>query len=298
MRGHGTGEEPKWVSIAGDQTDRVESCALVLSAMGIDHVFDARAHELLVGDQDVESARYHLNEYSSENHNWPAPAPPIPALHLQTPPTVLLLIFLFLFFCYTGPWSAGNRWFACGVIDSAAILEQGEWWRLVTALTLHADSAHLVGNCLIGGIMIHFLSKTVGYGLSWLLLVLNGMAGNFLNVLFHRYNHISLGFSTAVFAAIGIFTGLQCIRRKENTVKAIILPLGAGAGLLAFLGSEGVRTDLGAHFFGFFCGICSGVFLSRTGGVTNRSSWLQIVLLGISLSSILLCWVFALNCIV
>ncbi len=293
---HGTGEEARWVSIAGDQTDRLGSCTLVLSAMGIDHVLDESTCELLVVDKDAESARYHLNEYRSENLNWPAPTPPIPAFHSQSPPTVLLIIFLALFFFYTGPWSVGNRWFVCGVIDSEAILEHGEWWRLVTALTLHADAAHLIGNCLTGGVIIHFLSKTVGYGSAWVLLLLDGMAGNFLNILFHRHTHISLGFSTSVFAAIGILTGLQCIRTKRYTVKAFILPLGAGAGLLAFLGSEGVRTDLGAHFFGFFCGICSGVLLSRLGGVTNRRSALQIVLLGIFLSLLLLCWVFALNC--
>ena len=45
----------------------------------------------------------------------------------------------------------------------------------------------------------------------------------------------------------------------------VILPLGAGVGLLAFLGTEGERTDLGAHLFGFCCGIIAGLLANITG---------------------------------
>jgi membrane associated rhomboid family serine protease len=290
------GGEPHLVAIAGPEADRIESLSLVLSAVGIEHVLDERDKKLLVADQDAESALFHLNEYRTENLNWPPLPPPRPTLHPQTPPTLLMMGLLTLFFAHTGSWSTDSRWFTQGAIDSVAILDRGEWWRLLTALTLHADLVHLTGNCLIGGVMIHFLSKTVGYGWAWLLLLLNGFAGNLLNILLRQDPHISVGFSTSVFAAIGIFTGLQFIRLKERPIKELMLPLGAGAGLLAFLGSEGVRTDLGAHFFGFVCGIASGILLGRTGVLaTNLRPSFQPLLFSVSLSSILLCWMLALR---
>jgi membrane associated rhomboid family serine protease len=206
------------------------------------------------------------------------------------------MVLLALFFLHTGPWSSGSQWFERGAINSAAILGQGEWWRLVTALTLHADLVHLVGNSLIGGLIIHLLSKTIGYGFAWLCLLLNGATGNLLNIILRRQPHISVGLSTAVFAAIGMLTGLQLGRFTSRSLRDILLPLGAGAGLLAFLGSEGVHTDLGAHFFGFIIGICSGVLLSYT-DLTKRlqrpavQGWLLLF----SLMTLLLCWRLALR---
>ncbi len=290
------GGEQYLVQIAGPEAGRLESLALVLSAVGIEHMLDERTHELLVADQDAESALFHLNEYRTENLDWPPPPPPRPIVHPQPPLTLLMMGLFALFSLHTGSWSTSSRWFARGAIDSIAILDHGEWWRLVTALTLHADLVHLLGNCLIGGAMIHFLSKTVGYGWAWLLLLLNGFTGNLLNILLRQHHHISVGFSTSVFAAIGIFTGLQLIRLKGNPVKGFILPLGAGAGLLAFLGSEGVQTDLGAHFFGFICGIISGILLCCTDVFAKKSNTsLQPLLFSISLAGFLFCWILALS---
>jgi rhomboid protease GluP len=203
---------------------------------------------------------------------------------------------LALFFTYTGPWSAGNPWFIRGAIDSAAVLDRGEWWRLLTALTLHADQVHLVGNCLIGGVILHFLGKTFGYGLAWLLLLFNGGLANFLNIALRRQPHLSVGLSTSIFAAIGLFTGLQLSRFKTRPLRELLLPLAAGAGLLAFLGSEGIRTDLGAHFFGFICGVCCGAGLDLAGILERtRRPFVQCVLFLISLATILLCWLLAWN---
>ena len=276
--------------------DPLETLSLVLSAVGIDHQIDERTHQLLVTDKDVDSAVFQIDAYRTENLNWPPPPLPRQTLHPQTPPTLLMMGILALFFAYTGPWSAESRWFSRGAIDSVAILDHGEGWRLVTALTLHADLVHLTGNCLIGSMMIHFLGKMLGYGLSWLLLILTGFTGNLLNVILHQQPHLSVGLSTSVFAAIGIFTGLQCTRFSRHSAKAMMLPLGAGLGLLAFLGSEGVRTDLGAHFFGFISGLCSGILLNRSGIIQKtQRPLLQAVFFFSSLAIIGFSWLMALN---
>jgi len=283
------------VRIAGKNTAPLESLSLVLSAVGIEHFLDEQTDELQVAVEDAETAVFHLNEFLAENQNWPAPPPPRQTLHPQTPPTLMMLGLLALFYLHTGPWASESRWFAQGAIDSVAILTQGQWWRLVTALTLHADLVHLAGNCLIGGLTIHFLGRTTGYGLAWLLLILDGLIANLLNVVLHRQPHISVGLSTSVFAAIGIFTGLQLTRLSARPVKGLLLPLGAGAGLLAFLGSEGVQTDLGAHFFGFITGISTGVLLGSTGLIEKfRRPLFQAISFGISLATIMLCWLLAL----
>ena len=256
--------EPELVRIACYTASELESASLVLTAVGITHTCEEDSSTVLIPGQEAPNALSHLEAYRKENVNWP-PEPVSPSPGEQTrPPTVFTIMLLALFFAYTGPWQENSQWFMKGAIDSQAIVDLGQWWRLVSALTLHADLVHLAGNCLIGGFVIHLLCKLIGYGTGWLVLLLDGAAGNALNILIREESHHSVGLSTSVFAAVGIFTGLQFFRTGWQSWKSLILPLGAGAGLLAFLGSEGVRTDLGAHFFGFLSGLVSGVILNQT----------------------------------
>jgi len=280
--------------VAHGEPDRLELLSLVLTAVGVAHRLDAENMELLVAEHDAADALFHLRQYELENANWP-PLPPLPRpIHPQTPPTLALMAMLVLFFMHTGPWVNGNDWFARGAVDGPAIMAQGEWWRLATALTLHADLVHLTGNCLIGGLLIHLLGKTVGYGLAWLLLISNGMAGNLLNVAVRDQPHLSVGLSTAVFAALGLLVGLQLGHSQTRRLRDLLVPLGAGAGLFAALSGEGVRTDFGAHFFGVLIGLCCGALLDLTGAVTFcRRPIVQALLFALSLTIVMGCWALA-----
>lgn len=289
-------QEADLIAIADDESGQVDALSLVLSAVGIEHWHDQASGRLLVANEDAPAALFHLSQYHLENRDWPPPKPLHQPLSPQSQPTLLVMIAIALFFAHTGPWSTGNVWFNRGAMDSAAILKHGEWWRLLTALTLHADLSHLLGNCLIGGLVIHLLSRMIGYGQSWLLLLLTGAIGNLCNIAFRQQPHLSVGFSTSVFAAIGLLTGLQLGRSATRSFKALLLPLGAGAGLLAFLGSEGVRTDLGAHLFGFVSGIGGGWLFSRTGLVERfQTPALQFSLLLMALALPILAWIWALH---
>jgi hypothetical protein len=69
----------------------------------------------------------------------------------------------------------------------------------------------------------------------------------------------------------------------------------AGLGLLAFTGTAGENTDLGAHLFGFVCGFGGGLALAL--GV--RIEWLQSARVqaataAIAVSAVVGAWVWAL----
>ncbi len=276
--------------VAQGEHDHISACALVLAAMGIDYLQQDTL--LLVPREEADQARQQLQAYLEENSNWPPPPNWIQLRHRQTPtpPTLLMIGGLFLFFQVTGPWHPGNPWFEAGAIDSSQILDHGQWWRLVTGLSLHADTMHVLGNCLIGGFMVHLLCTTIGYGSGWLLLLLTGALANFINIVIRNGPHYSVGFSTAVFATIGMFSGLQ-IKLSRNSPLRFLIPLGAGAGLLAFLGSEGKHTDLGAHLFGFFCGIVVGLLIILTNLIKIAdNTTIQRFLFCCALAIIFLCW--------
>lgn len=255
-------QEGEGIIIAKGGHEYILNCSLVLSAVSIGHQVDPAAGVILVGREDSQQAIQELQAFEEENRNWPPPPNYMREIQrTENPPTLLMIGGLIIFYIVTGPWLSTNPWFQAGAIDSGTILEHGQWWRLITALTLHADQMHLVGNCVIGGFMVHLLCKTTGYGTGWLALVLSGMAGNLMNIGLRDSPHYSVGFSTAIFAAIGIFCGLQLTNRRSSLIRQLILPLGAGAGLLAMLGTEGEQTDLGAHLLGFGCGLGCGLLL-------------------------------------
>jgi len=249
-----------------------------------------------VEEKSFSAAAKQLEAYFSENRNWPPPKPKTNRFDAgETPPTFLMMTCLALFHWITGPWQQNNLWFEKGAINSNAIIHHQQWWRLFTSLSLHADQLHLISNIVIGGFLVHLLCRSIGYGTGWLVIILTGALGNLVNIAFRTIEHHSVGFSTAIFSAIGISCGLQ-LRLKNPSVKQLLLPLGAGISLLALLGTEGERTDLGAHFFGFTCGIISGILIRKF----NISQYtvrplIQSVLFFLALFILLTSWWLALK---
>ena len=244
------------VVLARGRREDLADLALLLAARRVPHVLRRRSGALLVAWKDRDRALSEWRDYAEENAAWPEP-PPLPGpVHRVTPLTWCLILALAFFHVHTGHWTNGNPWFLAGAADSLAI-RRGEGFRLVTALTLHADSSHLLGNALVGGIVLQLLCRQTGQGVAWLLTLLAAAAGNACNSLLRPEPHLSVGFSTAVFAAIGLLCGIQRFHSRRALFR-LLAPLGAGVGLVAMLGAEGARTDLGAHLFGLACGLGLG----------------------------------------
>ena len=171
----------------------------------------------------------------------------LPATRYAALGSVLMALLLLAFFAVTGPRAGGSEWFSAGASDAERVL-QGEWWRAITALTLHADSAHVISNVGIGTLVVGAVMRSEGVGLGSALVVASGTLGNLVNAWAHQTLHRSVGFSTAVFGAIGILGGLAYVhgRRRAHRLRPAWTALGVGLALLAMLGS-GERSDVLAH---------------------------------------------------
>ncbi|MDR9501763.1 MAG: rhomboid family intramembrane serine protease [Desulfurivibrionaceae bacterium] len=244
--------------------------SLVLSAVAIPHIVGEAPEEyaIWVAPAAIHAAQHQIFLYEEENRPQPDGQERYQDKDYFNPPTLLIMGLFVFFFLETGPWQDHSLWFASGAVNREAILSGHQWWRLLTALTLHADVVHLVGNVVLGGVIIHLLCKVLGTGLGWALIVMTGVSGNLVNVMLHRSQHLSVGFSTAVFGAVGLLCGLEMVRRRRW--QGVLLALGAGLGLLAMLGTGGERVDLGAHLWGFVVGLVMGGVTSfgrqRAGG--------------------------------
>jgi rhomboid protease GluP len=255
---------------------RVRLWALVLEARYIPCRIepDGMGWQLLVPAEHLAAAREELRLFEEENRNWPPPEPPALPLVENTLANLSVLILLATFHNLTQLDISlfGHHpvdWVALGNAHAAKILD-GQWWRLATSLTLHADWLHLFSNLTLGGLFIVFLCRELGSGLAWSLLLASGILGNLANACLQSPDHRSVGASTIVFGAVGILAAQSLLRYRRQRQRRWPLPAAAALALLALLGTEGKNTDLGAHLFGFLFGTGLGLIAEYLVGRYGR----------------------------
>ena len=247
---------------------QLQDWSLVLAAKQIPwrSQLNATNHsELYVPAPFFLAACHELRQFEAENRNWPPRIEEIKTTE-NTVATIWILILLAVFHNLTThqiniPNLPNFDWFSAGNADAEKIVS-GQWWRTVTALTLHSGALHLTGNIIFGGIIITRLAHLLSSGPAWFLIIVSGAIGNLINALVHGQNHHSIGFSTSVFAALAILSVTTMALQTRYSWRRWPLPLMAGCALLALMGTSGEQTDLGAHLFGFFSGIlCAAMAL-------------------------------------
>jgi len=271
--------------------------SLVLSAAKIPHrvlYINPKHLEIYIASDLHLEAEQELVAYELENANWPPEttansfAPAFRAMSL------VVVAFLVYIYSQTGDWSQNSPWFEHGAGNSEAILDKLQLYRLVTALTLHADVVHLLSNCILGGFLLHFFLGIAGNGLGLFILLFTGTLANYINVLAHGPGHYFVGFSTAIFSVIGMLCTISFLLRGKRAIFHFFMPVMAGLALLALLGSSGERTDLGAHFFGLLCGLVAGNIIRLGFFDTLRDSFtVQVTLSFFSFFIVYFCWKIA-----
>lgn len=270
-----------------------DQLALVLAAMGIASRLERGVEgvALWTAAADAAAARRQLAAYERENAPRPVRSTPLrPGREAWHGAVAYALLLLLIFGAQRRDlWSLG--WLDAGAALAGPI-QAGDWWRTVTALTLHVDHGHLLGNLLAGAVIGTLAAQLLGQGLAWLAILLAGAVGNLAAALLHAPDHAAIGASTAVFAALGIVSAYTRQRRwlERHLRLRRLAPLGAGVLLLANLGFGGERTDVGAHLTGFAAGLTVGWALARWSEFVPRSQRAQRVYGGLIVALIAVAW--------
>jgi membrane associated rhomboid family serine protease len=246
---------------------RADEWAVVLAAAGIPHWMRHRLDgwALIVpaaaAGEAVESLAAYDRENAAEGVDGREATGPSRPLSVAGMVVALLLVG---FFAITGPRAGRSAWFEHGGADAARIVA-GEWWRTVTALTLHADGPHLLGNAVACAILMTAVVQHLGPGVGLWLVLLAGAGGNALTAAVHGGGHVSVGASTAVFGAVGLLATLRIVapRRVGARPGKWWVVLAAALVLLALLGT-GPNADVLAHLFGFLAGAALGLLAALT----------------------------------
>ncbi|MEM8646223.1 MAG: rhomboid family intramembrane serine protease [Pseudomonadota bacterium] len=275
-----------------------EQYMLVLVAMGIESFVrqDGEGFALFVETSDHDRAASELLAYDVENRNVKDKLAP---RRLAVPRSEAAMIYwavLLFFFAAVRNHAFSIDWLKSGAAQAGLIMD-GEWWRAVTALTLHASSAHLLGNLVFGTVFFFLLAQLVGSGVAWAAMVAAGTVGNLANAYLHADTHTSIGASTALFAGIGLLAALRQSEVEEGrrTFRSLRrwAPLAGGFMLLAFLGFSGERTDIMAHVLGFFMGLGGGWLLARFDRNWADDVMLQLKCVGFVAGLLLVAWLIA-----
>jgi rhomboid protease GluP len=244
---------------------RAMDLSLVLDAENIPHELrqqdDAR-WVLVVDDADAQRADQALAAFERENPAGEGPAEEVQPWTAGVPAGLTFFLALLALHVWTGPDSVDSGWFRRGSAEAAAILH-GQWWRAVTALTLHADAGHAAGNAVLGGLLLALLSRALGSGVASLVMLLSGVLGTLATAALLRHDFASIGASTAVFGALGALAVLPQHRRKAW------LPVAAAVALLGFLGTSR-HADLAGHACGFAAGLLLGALAALAPRLRSR----------------------------
>lgn len=277
-----------------------QSCsdrALVLAAARIPHqmIDDGASAALVVPAKYSVAAVDELRLYDDENPPF-RPKPTRKISYQDAVPGIAGYVLVISVIAWLSGYSAfGHDWFDAGRVDGT-LMRGGEWWRPITALTLHSGAKHIIGNLVFGVLFGLFAGRLMGSGVAWLAIVAAAASGNTVNTLLLESTHRSVGASTAVFAALGLVAGFVWRGKfmAQDRWSYRYGPIVGGLALLMYTGTGGPNTDIGAHLLGFVCGFLTGILLIVLGPVpTDRRS--QSVAGGLALLIVATSWIVALR---
>jgi membrane associated rhomboid family serine protease len=141
------------------------------------------------------------------------------------------------------------------------LLEQGEWWRLVTAAFLHYGPVHLILNMVALYWFGSLLEERIGSGRYLLLYLVSGLAGSAGSLLWSNgFQTPTVGASGAIFGILG--AGLVLERQRDYVFGGSAL----GVIVINFVFTFSISgISKGGHIGGLVGGILCALGLTRFG---------------------------------
>jgi membrane associated rhomboid family serine protease len=147
----------------------------------------------------------------------------------------------------------------------APLVVNGEYWRLGTAIFLHANALHLILNCFA----LYHIGSIAHRQFQWhktlLIFGLSGVFGNAVSFFFIK-DALSVGASGALFGLLGAITAYIVANRSMFNARDHRFTLSVMLIIIAISLAYGVidgNVDNWAHLGGLICGYATGFFLAH-----------------------------------
>src|SRR6516165_3659114 len=206
--------------------------ALVLASQGIEAVIDGgdEGWGLIVKTTDYPAAVEAVRLYRLENRRWRWRQNVGQEFVFDWGVLiwVALLVLVFMF-----SQTIRLDWERSGCMDNSAVLS-GEWWRLFTAVLLHANVAHLAANLAFGAILLGLAMGRFGWGMGLLAAYLAGVMGNVAGLLIYPGRHLGVGASGMVMGGLGLLAVQSLSHFQEHPVRRKLVARSFSAGVILF----------------------------------------------------------------
>jgi len=200
---------------------------------------------------------------------------------------------LFLAFFYWWAEIGGTGLKSCGQMSNEAV-RAGEWWRLFTAMTLHADLGHLAANLTAGFLTLGLAMNRWGAGVALLAAWLAGALGNGADLLLYSETHRSLGASGMVMGGLGLLAvpPFRSVDPASSPRRSLVRGLLGGLLLFVLLGLN-PASDVVAHTGGFVGGVLLGFCLAALPQPAARHPVASLVSGAVLTGTVMLAWSLA-----
>ena len=182
----------------------------------------------------------------------------------REPVTALLILLntlIFLIVEFTGGSENGQHMLECGAVYAPLIIEQGQWYRMITSMFLHFGAPHLINNMLVLFVLGQRLEPVTGKMKFLLIYILGGLGGNLISLIWDMRTgnySLSAGASGAVFAVMGGMIYV-IIRHRGRVADLTVRQMLIMAAFSLYFGFASEGVDNVAHIGGLLSGFLIAV---------------------------------------
>ena len=183
--------------------------------------------------------------------------------YMVTAGLVITNIIIFLVVDFTGGTSNTQHMVECGAAYTPLIINEGEWYRLVTSIFLHFGIQHLANNMIVLAVLGERLETVINRVSYLLIYFIAGIGGNLISMALERRTGVyavSAGASGAVFGMMGAILYILIRnhgRMLDLSMNRMLLMLA----LSVYLSFADAGVDNAAHLGGLACGFLAAVLL-------------------------------------
>lgn len=177
---------------------------------------------------------------------------------------VLANVLYFLYLTFGGSTENAGYMLEHGALYVPAVLEDGEYYRMVTSMFMHFGVEHLFFNMILLYYMGTLLEPEFGSFLFLFIYLFSGLMGNAVSLLWYRMTDsyaVSAGASGAIFGLVGAAAWLVIRHHgyyKRIGIRQIVLMVVFSLANGYMEGGINNAAHIGGLLAGFLCGIIFG----------------------------------------
>ena len=175
---------------------------------------------------------------------------------------IALNVLFFLYLEITGSSENAYFMYTKGAMSAPAVLEDGEYYRLLTAMFMHFGIRHIMNNMLVLFVLGDNLERALGHVKYLIFYLLCGIGSNWVSMMAHPTDTmtVSAGASGAIFGVVG---GLLYVvtankgRLEDLSTRQLVIMIFFSL----YLGYTSTGVDNTAHLSGLVIGIVLAIIL-------------------------------------